>query len=90
MGKILEFKVKQKQDPALVKLLQLSDEFDAVIVNALGEGKIESREIVGLLAHRLGTLLGRVDDLRKDELWEICSTIARREAGIRDDEDNAV
>ena len=52
MGKILEFKPKVPQDT--VKLKEMSDALDALIMKAYTEDGLEMREILYVMSDRLG------------------------------------
>lgn len=77
MGKIIQ--IKQKHDTATIKLVMASNEIDHIILHYLNE--IESRELIGLLAHRLGSFLRHTDN--KEELWLVCEKILKRQAQIK-------
>jgi hypothetical protein len=51
-----------------------------VIINHLRSGDVQPREIAGLLAHRLGTLMRHVE--QKDLLWDVCEKVAKSQAAI--------
>jgi len=66
-------KFKPKMDPELKQLLQISDDIDGIVLGALGK-KLDARSVAGVLAHRLGTLLGT----QKNEILnDICEKIMR-------------
>ncbi len=88
MSDIIPFPQKFKQDPVLIKLLQISDEFDSVILTAMQDGHVEPKEVIGLMAHRLGTFLAKFEE-GKEDLWEVCRDIAKREAGLVSQEKGA-
>lgn len=76
--KILKF--KPKQNPTILKLLKASMEIDGILIRYLNEPDLEAKEIAGLLAHRLGTLLSHFDD--KQDLWEVCERVLKKQASL--------
>ncbi len=89
MGKLIELKFSEKhqrerlKDPnrdELLRLIEISDQLDQVILHHLNSGKVTPKEIAGILAHRLGNLLKQIDD--KDNLWPICEKVAKGQADI--------
>ena len=62
------------------KLMAVSDEIDAVILKHIEQGDIDLKTLAGLLAHRLGSFLSKVD--RKQELWELCAKVAKDQAKV--------
>ena len=80
MAKIIPF--KPKGDPQLAtaqQLVDLGDQIDDILLRALGKN-INPKEVAGVLSHRLGTLMARVED--KDLLWPICERVLKRQADI--------
>lgn len=78
MVKILKF--KPKPSPIALKLIKASMEIDNVLLAYLKSNEIEPKELAGLLAHRLGTLLSHFDD--KQALWEVCERILLKQASL--------
>ena len=79
MGKIIQFpQVMEKRFPQIVKLKELSDDIDEVIYSAKVQKDIPMLEIIGVLAHRLGVMLQKVDE--KPEVWEICQEIIKEQS----------
>jgi hypothetical protein len=62
------------------KILVMSDEIDGIINRYLNEGILDVKTVVGLVAHRLGTLIGRID--RKHEMWQLCLKVMRDRAKV--------
>ena len=60
MGKLMQF--RPRLGPGLVRLLTLSDGVDRQVVAALQDEAIDNRNVAGVVAHRLGTLLGLLGD----------------------------
>ena len=80
MGKVIKFPEQNRRDAEVQKLLRIADEIDSVIISHLRSGDVEPREIAGLLAHRLGTLMRHVE--QKGLLWDVCEKVAKSQAAI--------
>jgi hypothetical protein len=80
MGKVIQFPAKSATDSDAAKLLKIADEIDAVILRNLDIGVVDARDIAGLLAHRLGTLMRHMD--QKDKLWDVCEKVLKTQAVI--------
>ncbi len=80
MAKIIKFPEQKRIDTEAERLLQVADEIDAVIVNHLRDGQIDPRELAGVLAHRLGTLMRHID--QKSVLWDFCEKVLKSQAAI--------
>jgi hypothetical protein len=80
MGKVIKFKQKPQHDPTTIKLVQASAELDAVILKYLNDNDIDPRELAGLIAHRLGTLMNHLEE--KSELWCVCEKVLKRQAHL--------
>ena len=83
MGKIIQFpqpSAGHDEDETIFKLKEVSDILDNVILDAIVERGIEPKEIAGLLAHRLGALMRRLES--KDALWDVCEKVAKKQAAI--------
>ena len=64
-----------------VKLLKkISDEIDAVILKHLETGKVDPIDLAGLLSHRLGTLIGHIE--QKAKLWDVCQKVLKKQANL--------
>jgi len=87
MAKIIDFKNakprhrKPTVDGEAIRLMQLADEIDSVILRYLKNENIDQWDIAGVLAHRLGTLLGHVED--KEKLWDVCEKVLKQQAVIK-------
>lgn len=82
MGRVIPFpgpKHPEHRDEA-TRLLEISDEIDGVIRKHLEAGDVEPRELAGLLAHRLGTLMRHVDE--KSKVWDVCEKVLKQQAAI--------
>ena len=62
------------------KMLVLSDEIDAIINKYLADADIDVKTIAGLVAHRLGTFIGRVD--QRHELYRVCIKVMKDRAKL--------
>ncbi len=82
MGKVLEFKTPEqhREETVTYKLVKMADEIDQVLMRHLTDDDIDPRELVGVLSHRLGTLMNRLEE--KDELWHVCQKVMKRQAQI--------
>lgn len=82
MGKVLEFKTleQRREETVTYKLVKMADEIDQVLMRHLTDDDIDPRELVGVLSHRLGTLMNRLEE--KDELWHVCQKVMKRQAQI--------
>jgi hypothetical protein len=88
MGKVIPFKKKEHQAKgaapagseraAAERLTLVADEIDQILVKYLNDPEIDVRDLVGVLSHRLGTLMCHVDD--KTALWDICERVLKRQA----------
>lgn len=84
MGVVIKFKAKEaqetKQDLMAEKMVEIAEEIDAVILKHLQDDGVDPRDLVGLLAHRMGTLMNHLDE--KSELWGICEKVMKKQARI--------
>jgi len=85
MGKVINFpgpdsKRREASDTEAMRLMQIADEIDAVILKHLNSGAIEPGDLAGLVAHRLGNLMRHID--HKSELWDICQRVLKNQAEI--------
>ncbi len=81
MGKVINFTPRQKIKPELIKLCDFADDIDSVVKHYIIQDNIEVRDIIGVLAHRLGTLLNVIES--KDELWAVCEDVLRKQASLK-------
>ena len=65
MGKVIQFPTRNKEDEAISILLKISDEIDEVILRHIDSGEVDAKDLAGLLAHRLGTLMRSVEEKSK-------------------------
>lgn len=95
VGKVIQFKAPARSkgprtgaprdrgrelDSEALRLMQVSDEIDAVILKHISAGTIDPRDLAGLMAHRLGTLMRHID--QKSKLWDVCEKVLKAQAAI--------
>lgn len=81
MGKVIKFPGhKPLVDKEALKMLKVSDELDAVILRNLSDGNLTPKEMAGLLAHRLGTLMRTLDE--KSKLMSVCEEVMKKQAAL--------
>ena len=91
MGKVIQFPTKQPKsksssrteqavDTEALRLMQVSDELDAVILKYVESGAVDPRDLAGLMAHRLGTLMRHLD--QKSKLWDVCQRVLKAQAAL--------
>lgn len=81
MGQIIQFPTRSgAQDAEAKRLMAVSDEIDAVILKHLDAGDVDPRDLAGLIAHRLGTLMRHLD--QKSKLWDVCERVLKAQAAI--------
>jgi len=76
-AKIIPFKrpTPKRED----KLIKISDEIDNIILGALRDPDMDYKELVALVAHRLGALLKGVEE--KKVLWDFCKKVIGKQSG---------
>lgn len=82
MGEVIYLKFPKKKDDELIKLCHLADDIDSVIKHYIVEEQLDLRDLTGVLSHRLGTLLNKLDG--KGELWEACEGVLRKQAKLEE------
>lgn len=81
MSKVIYLETRaRKKDNSAEKLVQIAREIDDVVVKYLQDKSVDPRDLVGLLSHRLGTLMSHLE--AKDELWFICEKVLKRQAQL--------
>ena len=80
MGKVLNFPTRDKKEQEARRLMAIADEIDAVILRHLDGGDVDPRDLAGLIAHRLGTLMRHLD--QKGKLWDVCEKVLKAQAAI--------
>jgi hypothetical protein len=84
MGKLIPFRPKQAElDKESLKLMKIADDIDAVILRYVAEDDISPRDIAGLLAHRLGTLMRNIPSAEREMLWVVCEKVLKEQAELR-------
>ncbi|MCB9228454.1 MAG: hypothetical protein H6618_02495 [Deltaproteobacteria bacterium] len=79
MGKVLEFPQERRKDAGLLRLRRASDKIDQVILEAVFSDGVAPHEMAGILAHRLGALIGTTD--QKADLLGLCEKVLKKKAG---------
>lgn len=82
MGKVIEFKSRgqRREEEVTYKLVKMADEIDSLIMRHLGDNDVDPRELVGVLSHRLGTLMNHLEE--KAELWYVCQKVMKKQAQL--------
>lgn len=80
MGKVLNFPSRDTKEAEARRLMKIADEIDSVILKHLDAGEVDPRDLAGLFAHRLGTLMRHLD--QKSKLWEVCEKVLKSQAAI--------
>ncbi len=81
MAKILPFRPQKDTETIQAeKLVALADELDAVILRHLEAEDLDPRDLVGVLSHRLGTLMRNLEE--KNALWGVCEQVLKKQAKI--------
>lgn len=78
MGKVITFKPRPKTDPEAIKMVQIANAIDAVVLTNLEDDKVDARDMAALLAHRLGTLISHIED--KEMIWDFCQKVLKAQA----------
>jgi hypothetical protein len=81
LAKIIPFKPKSPIDPHALLLLKIADDIDEVIINHLSEDN-SARDIAGVLAHRLGTLMRQVTAKDREILWHVVQKVLKEQAEL--------
>ena len=79
MGNLIQFPKGRRVDSNILKLKEISDKLDQILISALEED-VDTHELSGLVAHRLGNLMRNVDE--KSKLWLICEKVLKKQADI--------
>ena len=80
MGKVIKFPQDKSRPGEAMKLKQVSDAIDSILIDALEKKGLAPHELAGLLAHRLGSFMRPMDS--KSDLWDICEKVLKRQAVI--------
>jgi len=85
MGKLIPFEAKKnkegKLDKEALKMLKIADEIDSVILKHI-DGEVDARDVAGLLAHRLGTLMRHVNEHDRKILWHIVMKVLKDQSEV--------
>ncbi len=84
MAKVIDFKPKKKKpqiDAEAMKLIRLADEIDSLILKFLEREDVDQWDIAGVLAHRLGSLIGHIEE--KEAIWNVCEKVLKQQAAIK-------
>jgi hypothetical protein len=79
MAKIIKFPGGLRKQREVVKMMEISDKIDDIILTYLHKD-IDVKELASILAHRLGTLLRHID--QKSELYDVCAKVTKRQAAL--------
>lgn len=83
MGEVIQLKTKKTEDELTAeKLVEIANELDSVLMKHIQDDTIDVKDLIGLVSHRLGTLLGHFEN--KDELWYMCEKVLKKQAHIAD------
>ena len=86
MAKIIPFRRKQKNeanqiDAQAKEMLDVAADIDYTILKYVGKS-MDPRDMAGLLAHRLGTLMRHVQQEQRQTLWLIVQKVLREQADL--------
>ena len=82
MAKVIPFRPRDaKLDAEAARMLRVADEIDQVILRHLGD-QMRARDMAGLLAHRLGTLMRHIDPTDREVLWHVVQKVLREQSDI--------
>jgi len=85
MGKLIPFEAKKNKDGKLdkeaLRMLKIADEIDSVILKHIDD-EVDARDVAGLLAHRLGTLMRHVNEHDRKILWHIVMKVLRDQSEV--------
>lgn len=85
MAKVIQFPKtanQEKKEKEIETLKLVSDQLDDVILEAILEKNLDPKEVAGIIAHRLGSLMRKLES--KDDLWDVCERVAKKQAAIED------
>ena len=80
MAKVIPFP-KEYRNEEFLKLKNFADDLDQLLIYGVEYDHLDSGELVGVVAHRLGNLMASME--QKDQLWSICEQVVRRQAGLK-------
>lgn len=73
-------KIEASPDGETIRLLHLAQDIDAVILRYLGDGKVEAKDIAGVISHRLGALVRHLEE--REHLVDVCSEVFKKQAAV--------
>ena len=80
MGKVIQLDKHRKVDRETILLVNVADAVDTIVMNAIKNEGLDPRDLAGVLAHRLGTLIRHLEN--KERLFEVCTDVARGQAAV--------
>ena len=80
MAKVISFPSERRPSSQLCKMKVLSDQIDELILRSMQKQDLDPQEILGVLAHRTGNLLGHMEN--KKDFWSVCKKIIKDQAKI--------
>jgi hypothetical protein len=80
MGRVIPFPSKIERNVDAKRLMQIANDLDSVILRHLDLGEVDPRDMAGLIAHRLGTLMRHIDE--KSKLWDVCEKVLKAQAAL--------
>ena len=80
MAKVISFPSERRLCNQLAKMKLLSDQIDELILRTMQKQDLDPQDILGVLAHRTGNLLGHMDN--KKDFWYVCEKVIKEQAGI--------
>lgn len=78
--KVIAIDAHRPPSKEAIHLLHFADKLDEVIKAEMAKGVTSPREIAGIVAHRLGTMLRLIE--RNEPLWTVLKEIIERQANI--------
>jgi hypothetical protein len=80
-AKVLPFRKSETIDAESLRMLKVADEIDAVILNNINKD-MDARDLAGLIAHRLGTLMRHIEAKDREVMWLIVQKVLREQADL--------
>jgi hypothetical protein len=71
---VVNLSSKRKADPAVVKLVDLGNDIDTIILHYIEQG-CDPKEVTVIVGHRLSELLLRFVGDEREQVWETVSDI---------------
>lgn len=79
MKNVIPFPQRRENDKHAETMLRIADALDQTILNHLNVDA-QAREIAGIMAHRLGTLVRQVSGKERRALIDVCEKVFREQA----------